>query len=147
MSTATSTLPVSHIGFASGWLRSIGAVLAGLIANAVLSTATDLLLVASGVFPPLSEFGHPASFSNSLLLLALVYRTIYGVFGCYLTARLAPRNPMAHSIALGCIGLVIGVAGAIATWGEWASWYSLAIIAVVLPSSWFGASIFLKRQA
>jgi hypothetical protein len=122
------------------------AVVAGLIANVILSTATDLLLVAAGVFPPLSEFGHPESFSDSLLLLALVYRTVYGVLGCYLTARLAPRNPMTHSLALGGIGFIVGVVGAVATWGTWTSWYSLAIIATTLPSAWLGARIAQRRR-
>jgi putative effector of murein hydrolase len=62
-----------------------------------------------------------------------------------LTARLAARHPMAHCLALGCVGFVIGTAGAIATWDEWTSWYSLAIIAVTLPCSWLGARIYMKR--
>jgi hypothetical protein len=125
------------------WHRSVAAVLAGLTLNVILSSATDLLLVAVGVFPPLREFGHPASFSDSLLLLALLYRTAYGVLGCYLTAKLAPRRPMTHSLALASIGFVIGVVGAVTTWETWTSWYSLAIIAVTLPSGWLGAR-FLK---
>lgn len=124
---------------------SVVAVLAGLFANAILSSATDMILVAGGVFPPLHEFGNPAFFSDSLLLLALLYRTAFGVFGCYLTARLAPRRPMTHSLALAGIGFVIGVIGAMATWGAWQSWYSLAIIAVTLPSGWLGARIAQSR--
>ena len=123
------------------WYRSVAAVLAGLILNVILSSATDLLLVVTGVFPPLREFGHPASFSDSLLLLALLYRTAYGVLGCYLTARLSPRRPMAHSLTLAGIGFVIGGVGAVATWETWTSWYSLAIIAVTLPSGWLGARL------
>ncbi len=79
---------------ATSWRRSALAVLAGLLANVALSSATDLLLVAVGVFPPLSEFGRPESFTDSMLLLALLYRTVYGVLGCYLTARLAPTRAM-----------------------------------------------------
>ena len=124
------------------WYRgSVAAVLAGLLANVVLSSATDLLLVALGVFPPLQEFGHPASFSDSLLLLALAYRTVYGVLGCYITARLVSRRPMAHAMALGAVGFAVGVIGAVATWNVWTSWYSIAIIAVTLPSAWLGARI------
>ena len=125
--------------------HSVVAILAGLFANAILSSATDMILVAVGVFPPLHEFGNPAFFSDSLLLLALLYRTAFGVFGCYLTARLAPRRPMTHSLALAGIGFLIGVAGALATWGVWQSWYSLAIIAVTLPSGWLGARIAQSR--
>jgi len=128
------------------WYRnSVIAVLAGLFANAILSSATDMILVAAGVFPPLHEFGNPAFFSDSLLLLALLYRTAFGVLGCYLTARLASRRPMTHSLALAGIGFVIGVVGAMATWGIWHSWYSLAIIAVTLPSGWLGARIAQSR--
>ena len=123
------------------WGRSVLAVVAGLVANVVLATATDLALVAAGVFPPLSEFGNPAAYSDSLLLLALVYRTIYGVLGCYLTARLAPRRSMAHSLTLGGIGFLIGTIGAVATWAEWTHWYSLAIIATTLPAAWLGARL------
>jgi hypothetical protein len=128
------------------WRRSILAVVTGLLANVTLSTATDFLLVAVGVFPPLSQFGNPESFNDSLLLLALTYRTIYGVFGCHLTARLAPRRPMAHSLALGGIGFVVGVIGAVATWGAWTSWYSLAIIATTLPAAWLGAHIASRNS-
>ena len=106
----------------SPWRRSVLAVFAGLIANVILSTATDLLMVAAGVFPPLADFGRPELFSDSMLLLALAYRTVFGVLGCWLTARLAPARPMAHSLSLGTIGFVIGVVGAVMTWGTWTSW-------------------------
>jgi hypothetical protein len=139
--TTAALSPTVTVAARPRWYRSVAAVLAGLILNVVLSSATDLLLVAAGVFPPLREFAHPASFSDSLLLLALLYRTGYGVLGCYLTARLAPRRPMAHSLALATIGFAIGVVGAAATWETWTSWYSLAIIAVTLPSGWLGARL------
>jgi hypothetical protein len=141
MTTATLS-PVLAAGPRSRWYRnSVVAVLAGLFANAILSSATDLVLVAAGVFPPLKEFGNPIYFGDSLLLLALLYRTAYGVLGCYLTARLAPRRPMAHSLVLAGIGFAIGVVGAVVTWDAWRSWYSLAIIAVTLPSGWLGARL------
>jgi len=143
-----TTVTLSSAGVVPGvrWYNnSVVAVLAGLFTNAILSSATDMILVAAGVFPPLHEFGNPAFFSDSLLLLALLYRTAFGVFGCYLTARLASRRPMIHSLALAGIGFVIGVVGAMATWGIWQSWYSLAIIAVTLPSGWLGARIAQSR--
>jgi len=143
----TATLSCAGTVARPRWYRSLAAVLAGLIVNAALSSATDVLLVAARVFPPLREFGHPASFSDSLLLLALLYRTLYGVLGCYITAWLSPQRPMAHAMALGGIGLVIGVVGAVATWNAWTSWYSLAIIAVTLPSAWLGGRILQYRQS
>ncbi len=78
--------------------RSIGAVIAGALTGIILSIGTDAALVAAAVFPPLTE---PDQFTTPLLLLATLYRNIYGVAGSYLTARLAPRNPMGHALVLG----------------------------------------------
>jgi hypothetical protein len=105
-----------------------------------------MLLVVVGVFPPLNDFGNPAAYGDSLLLLALAYRTLFGVLSCYVTARLAPTRPKVHAMVLGCIGVVIGVVGAVATWDAWPHWYSMAIIAVALPSSWLGARILEARR-
>lgn len=143
----TATLSAATPIVRARWYRSVGAVLAGLLVNAFLSSAMDLLLVAVGVFPPLEDFGNPAAYSDSLLLLALIYRTVFGVLGCYVTARLAPTRPMAHALALGCLGVAVGVIGAMATWDAWTHWYSLAIIAVVLPSTWLGAQLRLRQRA
>lgn len=143
----TATLPAATAVVRARWYHSLGAVMAGLLVNAFLASATDLLLVVIGVFPPLSEFGNPAAYSDSLLLLALIYRTLFGVLGCYITARLAPTRPMAHALALGGVGIVVGIIGAVATWDTWTHWYSLAIIAVVLPSSWLGAYLRLRQRA
>jgi hypothetical protein len=120
--------------------RSIGAVLAGLTAIVVLSTATDMVLHATGVFPP---SGQPMA--GALFALALGYRIIYGVAGSYLTARLAPDRPMQHALVLGVIGLVVSIGGAVATWGRGPEfgpkWYALAVIAIAIPSAWAGANV------
>lgn len=94
-------------------LRSIGAVPAGVLVVVVLSTVTDLILHATGVFPPA---GQPMS--NALFLLATAYRLVYAAAGGYVAARLAPDRPMAHALALGVVGLVLSTAGAAATWNE-----------------------------
>lgn len=137
--TAASQVPSLRLG------RSILAVLAGLVLNAVLSTATDVLLSLIGVFPPLSEYGQANSFNDSMLALALLYRTLFGVLGCYVTARLAPRRPMFHSLILGGVGFAIGVAGAITMWNVSSAWYAIAIIAVTLPAAWIGGSLAQRR--
>ncbi len=121
-------------------LRSIGAVLAGLVAIVVLSTATDMVLHATGVYP---EVGKPMS--DALFLLALAYRTVYAVAGCYLTAWLAPQKPLRPALALGVIGLAVSIAGAAATWNRGPAfgprWYPLALIATALPCAWAGGRL------
>ena len=92
-------------------LRRIGAVLAGFLAIFILSTATDVALHATGVFPP---WGQPMS--DALFLLATAYRIVFGVVGCYIAARLAPDRPMQHALALGVVGFAVSILGAVATW-------------------------------
>jgi surface polysaccharide O-acyltransferase-like enzyme len=125
-------------------LRSIGAVLAGLVAIFVLSMGTDMVLHATGIFPP---FGEPMS--DALFLLATAYRIVYGVAGSYLAARLAPGRPMRHALALGIVGVVLSTAGTVATWGRGPEfgpkWYALVIIASAIPCAWAGCALRIMQ--
>ena len=114
--------------------RRIGSVVAGLLTIFALSTATDLALHATGIYPPLGE-----TMSDALFVLATAYRILYGIGGCYVTARLAPSRPLWHALALGVVGLILSTAGSVAMWDAGPAWYSLVIIAMPLPCAWLGA--------
>jgi hypothetical protein len=120
--------------------RSVFALLMGFLLVLVLTLVTDLALHAAGVFPPPGQ----ASPSGPLLL-ATVYRTLYGILGSYTTARLAPYRPMEHALLGGVIGLVLSAAGAIATWNRpdvaGVHWYPLALVFLALPTAWLGGKI------
>ncbi len=122
-------------------LRSVGAVVAGLLVIVVLSTAADAVLHATGVYPP-----YPQRMSDGLFVLATAYRIAFGVAGCYLTARLAPNWPLAHALVLGAVGTVLSTAGAVAMWDYGPAWYSLAIIAISLPCAWAGARLHTRSH-
>lgn len=117
-------------------LRQIGAVLAGLLAIFAITTVTDIVLHATGIFPP---WGQPMS--SALFLVALAYRIVYGVLGCYIAARLAPDRPMRHAVALGVVGVVLSTAGAVAMWEAGPAWYSLAVIGISIPCAWVGGKL------
>ena len=117
-------------------LRHVGAVLAGLLAIFAITTVTDIVLHATGIFPP---WGQPMS--SALFLVALAYRIVYSVLGCYIAARLAPDRPMRHAMALGVVGVVLSAAGAVAMWEAGPAWYSLAVIAISLPCAWVGGKL------
>ena len=127
-------------------LRSIGAVVAGFFACALLSIGTDIVLHAAGVFPP---WGQPMS--DALFVLATVYRTIYTVAGGFITARLAPNRPMAHVWTLGIVGLLAAIAGALATWDKGPEfgpkWYPLALVVLAIPSVWLGGKLARRAVA
>jgi MFS family permease len=122
-------------------LRSIGAVFAGLLVVVVLSTAADAVLHATGVYPPF-----PRRMADELFLLATAYRIAFGILGCYVAARLAPRRPMRHALVLGCIGTVLSIAGAARMWAYGPAWYTIAIIAIALPCAWIGGRLHEARS-
>ncbi len=123
-------------------LPSVGAVLAGFLATAVLSIGTDAVLHAAGVFPAI---GQPMP--SALFVLAAAYRAAYTVAGGYLTAWLAPSRPMRHALALGAAGMLVGTVGLVVTWGRelGPTWYPIAIVAMALPCVWAGAALRLRQ--
>jgi hypothetical protein len=135
---APSTVPsIASRGSARSGARSIGAVFAGLVSIFAVTTATDLVMHAMGVFPPMSA----PPMSSGLFAVAFAYRFIYDVAGSYLTARLAPHRPMQHALVLGSIGLVLSMAGAIAMWDAGPAWYPLGLAASALPCAWLGGHL------
>jgi len=125
--------------------RSIGAVVAGLVAIVVTHTGTDAILHAAGVFPPLGQ-----SMSDALFGLATTYRVLFSVLGAALTAYLAPARPLKHALVLGSIGVVASFAGLLATVNSSPAlgplWYPLALIATSLPACWLGAALAGTRR-
>lgn len=125
-------------------LRRIGALFAGLVTIIVLSTVTDTILHATGIYP---APGQPMA--TGLWVLATAYRVVIAVFGCWLTARLAPDRPMALAMTLGAIGVVLSTLGVMATWGKGPAfgpmWYPLGLVASALPCAWLGGW-FRMRQ-
>ena len=124
--------------------RSVVAVILGALVGIALSLVTDLLLRATGILPGPGQVA-----SNPVLLLATVYRTIYGILGSYVTARLAPFRPMAHAMVLGVMGLVANILGTVATWNKGPAfgphWYPVTLIVLALPTAWAGARIRIAQ--
>jgi len=120
--------------------KSFVAVLAGLLLIVLASIGTDQGLRAAGVYPP---WGQPMS--DALFGLATAYRIAYSIVGSYLTARLAPSRPGRHALILGLIGVVAGIAGAIATRNEGPAfgpkWYPMVIFLIPLPCAWVAVKL------
>lgn len=118
-------------------LLSIGAIAAGLVTIFAVTTAIDVVMHVTGVFPPVDA----PPMSNALFVLAFAYRFVIDVAGCYLTARLAPHRPMFHALVLGSIGLILSIAGAVAMWDAGPGWYPIGLAASALPCAWLGGRL------
>ena len=119
--------------------RSIWAVVAGVLVIIVVTTLVDIVLHVTGVFPPMDQ-----PIDNALALLATSYRIVISIGGAWLTARLAPEKPMKHALILGCVGVVLGLVGVVATWnmGLGPRWYPILLTVLAIPQCWAGGRIY-----
>jgi hypothetical protein len=124
--------------------RSIFAIVMGSVAGIAVTIATDVLLHAIHLFPPLDQ-----RVPDALLVLATAYRTVYSIGASYLIARLAPYSPMKHALAGGAIGLIANAAGTVATWNSGpqfqAHWYPVVLTLLALPCAWAGGMLRLRQ--
>ena len=125
-------------------IRSIVAVVVGFLVIGVLAMGTDAILRSSvpGIFGPGGRVE-----SVPWLVAMQLYVFVYAVFGCWLTARLAPDRPMRHALILGVLGLVFNVAGSVAMWNTAPVWYHVVAIALVMPAAWVGGRIRERQIA
>jgi hypothetical protein len=122
--------------------KSIWAVVAGLLLTIVVTSLVDILLHRAGVYPPIDQ-----PLTDALCVMATAYRFVISVAGAWLTAKLAPRNPMKHALILGAIGTVLGLAGVVITWNQGLGphWYAIALMLLAIPQCWLGGKLYVMR--
>jgi hypothetical protein len=136
--SAASNTPHRSMG------RSVAAVFLSFLAVVVLSLGTDQMFHVLNVYPP---WGEPM-YAPELNLLALSYRSVYGILGGYLTARLAPHSPMRHVWVGGGIGFALSLVGVIGAsqMNLGPMWYPILLAATALPTSWLGGVLFFRSN-
>jgi len=119
--------------------KSVWAVVAGVLFIIVVTTLVDIVLHMARVFPPMNQ-----PINDALALLATSYRLVISVAGAWLTARLAPGQPMKHAMVLGVVGTVLGLVGVVTTWnlGLGPRWYAIALAVLAIPQCWAGGKIY-----
>jgi hypothetical protein len=122
-------------------LKSIGAIVAGFVLVVILSLITDSILQKAGIMKT-DPFVHNPVW---LILMIVVYRTVYNTLGCYVAARLAPHKPMKHALILGTIGMVLTIVGLIAMWDVPPRWYPISLIILAMPAAWLGGRMAMKK--
>jgi len=125
-------------------MKSVLAVVAGLVFIIVVTTLIDILLYQTGVFVQ-------KDMTTGDWLLATAYRLVIAVVGCWLAARLAPQNRMKHALILGGIGTLlafIGVWVASQKGPEFGpTWYAVVLVATALPCAYVGGWLASRHKA
>lgn len=114
-------------------LRSILALLGGLLTVIVLSTVADMAL-ESTIFPQMAT----PQVTDFMLAIALGYRCVIAGLGGYVTARLAPHYPLTHVFILGGIGTALAALGVIVMWSIGHHWYAIALVVTAFPCTYLG---------
>ena len=125
-------------------LKNFWAVLVGFLTVVILSVAMDTILEQAGIFPPL---GSGIRMMTWMLALALLYRSLFTIFGGYVTAKLTPQNPKRQVMILGIIGTIAGIAGVVMGWGLGDHWYPIAIALTGYLFTWMGGKLYMDKVA
>ncbi len=115
-------------------IKSIWAILAGMLVNVILSLTTDTILETLGIFTPPSQ----GFFTTWMIVTAFAYRLVYTYLGGFTTAKLAPNRPMKHVIILGSIGTALSIVGIFVAWDLSQHWYPIALAVAAFPVTWWG---------
>ena len=119
--------------------KSILAVVVGVLFIIIVTTLVDVALHAAGVYPPIDQ-----PISDGLAVLATIYRVVISIAGAWITAGLAPQNPMKHALILGVVGVILGLVGVVATWNLELGprWYPIALVVLAIPQCWVGGKLY-----
>lgn len=129
-------------------LKSIGAVVAGLITISILAGVVSAILTKTGVFP---EGKLPLHGSLLVLVSMLVYQAVFYIAGCFVTLKLAPSNPVKHVFILGGIGAVVNLLSGLGLASKEHDgafvWFYLGLAVLSLLTAWLSVKLFSGQAA
>lgn len=123
--------------------RSTRAVVVGFVIIAVLTlagffAAKGLGLIVPGTIPPERDL-----FLFNLCIMMFI------MIGGYITARLAPHDPKNHTLSLGVLLTLVGLAASLtlsfADYGP--DWFGWTILLSGLPFAWLGGKLLREGKA
>ena len=125
-------------------VRLIISIITGIVFTVLWSIGTDLLMVKLGVFPSLES--DAMSYNSSLLSIAFIYRSIYGIVGAYIGSVIAREQYMRSVLISGGLGFVVSLMGLVLTWGKSVAWYPIMLTLTAMPFAYIGGKIYAVMQ-
>lgn len=126
-------------------MRSVLAVVAGFAAMAVIVIVATIVLAA--LLHPEAE-GGPTTPTSAWLAVNFAYSFAAAALGGWVTARLAPRAPFGHAVALAALALAFALPGIVggAQPGQ-PAWYPPVLAALALAGILIGGRFAARRAA
>ena len=122
-------------------LRSILAVLAGNVSWAALWVGSNALLAK--LFP--AQYQAEKKDYVPMLLSLIVLSFVFSIIAGYLTARIAKRKEITHTLVLGVLQLAMGIAAQMANYDAVPLWYHIVFLLLLIPGNVFGGWFIAKR--
>jgi hypothetical protein len=119
--------------------RSILAIVVGFVLTGALNVGTNTVLsrVAPDMVPPP---GTPNT-NTAALLVICAYVALFGILGCYVTARLAPSRPLLHALIMGGLALAMSIPVTLSVWNDAPAWFNVYNLLAVMPYAYIGGTI------
>lgn len=126
-------------------LRSIVAVIIGYVVIRFLVMATfgliDLMSPATLSAP--ESGGRPRP---SILIFLLLTGALYSIAGGYVTALLAGKSEMKHSLALAALMVIGGIFSMVWNYGQEPIWFQLSLIVFMPLAALLGGNVRAKHR-
>jgi hypothetical protein len=123
-------------------VRSILAVLAGIVSWAVLWVGGNAIFAT--LFP--AQYQAEKKEYVPMLLSLIILSFIFSIIAGYLTARIARRKEIAHTIVLGVLQLAMGIAAQMANFDALPLWYHIIFLLLLIPGNVFGAMLRTRQS-
>jgi hypothetical protein len=123
-------------------LRLIFSVVAGIATASILSVLTHEALHLLGIFPPL----HKPMFDRKLLIIVLIYHSLYAVIGALVTARIAKEKSQKAAFILGSKEAIMWLLGIILLWHHSPPLFNLAKAILGIPLALFGGWLYAQYK-
>ena len=114
-------------------LRSILAVIAGIVVWMVTAFGTDMIVFR--LFPQLIDSTRQRVENVPLLFFILSYCLAYSVLGGYVTGTIARRREVLHAFVLGLLQLAMGTAATAANWETAPAWFHVGLLVMLVPAN------------
>ncbi len=120
--------------------QSLAAIVVGYLTLAVATAAK--FFAVKWFFPEVLPAPGEDVFPDTAWLLALLGSDIGLMIGAgYVTAVIARRAPIAHTVALGAVIGALGLVWMFVFWGWMPLWYQVVLVSIALPAAATGGAL------
>ncbi|HEV7230251.1 MAG TPA: hypothetical protein VGO45_02920 [Bacteroidia bacterium] len=104
----------------------------------LLSVATHEILHLTGVIPGM---GSP-QFDTNILLISLLYHSVYAIIGAYVTAKIAEERARKAVFILGSKEAIMWLLGILLLWKHNPAWFNITKAVLGIPLALLGGRIY-----